>query len=314
MIRKISIFLLIVFLSKGYSQNSVSNTSFEDTVTCQQWLNLGPGKLICIPWYTAIGTSDYFNFSAALNFCGASAICPATPFGYKNPRTGIGMAGFGMATNYREIIGEPFQDSMVGGHVYYVEFYVSRCPNCQLITDDIGAYFSDSLNVGPVYLFNIIPQVENPQGNMLSDTTGWTKISGYYTASGGEQFIYIGNFKSDSNTTYDTVAGAGPSWNFGYYFLDDVSLVDCTATGMNEQQQVTFNLIQNPVVNSVCFTSPLKINVAKVYSTLGLAIKECEFVNQSSYKIDAADLPRGVYFLQVETKDKRRGVKKFIKQ
>ncbi|MBL7925635.1 MAG: T9SS type A sorting domain-containing protein [Bacteroidia bacterium] len=30
--------------------------------------------------------------------------------------------------------------------------------------------------------------------------------------------------------------------------------------------------------------------------------------------MDVADLPCGVYFLQVETKDKRRGVRKFIKQ
>ncbi len=313
MVRKVvCIFLLIIFLKKGYSQNLVSNSSYEDTLTCQQWINLGAGiHMVVYPWYRAVKTPDYWCPSTYLNFCGASGVSPNTFAGIRIPRTGVGMAGFAMFTNSREIIGTPLQDTLIQNHIYYVEFYVSPGGNCQLQTDDIGAYLSDSLDPGPVYQYNILPQIENPQGNIINDTLGWTKISGYYTASGNECFVYIGNFKSDSNTTYDTIYSA--ALNSAYYFLDDVSLIDCTATGINEQQQVSFNLLQNPVINSICFTSPFKINAAKVYNTLGVAVKECEFAIQNSYKIDVADLPRGVYFLQVETKDKRRVVRKFVK-
>ncbi len=315
--KKIILIFIYLFFQEAKAQNLIVNGSFEDTLTCQQWINMGmTPHLISYQWYQAIASPDYFNPSVALNFCGASALCPNTPFGYQSAKTGVGFAGFSIGNNgisgYKEVIGAPMSLTMTSNHLYYIEFYLSASNNGKYVTDDIGAYFAvDSLNPDSTYTYNILPQVENPQGNIINDTAGWTKVSGYYTAAGGERFIYIGNFKSDANTTFDSIAGA--TYLGSYYFLDDVSIIDCTSVGINEQQPIAFNLLQNPVVNSVCFTSPFKINAAKVYNILGVKVKVCEFTMQSNYKIDVADLPRGVYFLQVETIDKRRGVRKFIK-
>ena len=96
--------------------------------------------------------------------------------------------------------------------------------------------------------------------------------------------------------------------------MDDVSGIDCTDTGINEQQQISFTLLQNPVTNSVGFTSPHQIQTATVFTTVGAMVKQVHFSNTINYSFDVADLPRGIYFLQVETKDKRKGIRKFVKR
>ena len=53
----------------------------------------------------------------------------------------------------------------------------------------------------------------------------WEKISGDYTAFGGEVFLIIGNFYNNENTTFKKVKNLGePAWENPYYLLDDVSI------------------------------------------------------------------------------------------
>ena len=96
--------------------------------------------------------------------------------------------------------------------------------------------------------------------------------------------------------------------------MDDVSGIDCTDTGINEQQPIAFTLLQNPVTNSIAFTSPQQIRTATLFTTMGAMVKQVHFSNTINYSFDVADLPRRFYFLQVETKDKRKGISKFVKQ
>ena len=50
----------------------------------------------------------------------------------------------------------------------------------------------------------------------------WTKISEIYTAQGGEKYIIIGNFKTDSLTDTMHVKNNAPT--LSYYFIDDISV------------------------------------------------------------------------------------------
>ncbi len=95
--------------------------------------------------------------------------------------------------------------------------------------DRIGAYIDDgtidSISACSHPIPYIIPQIENPAFNYISDTLNWVKVEGVYTASGHERFITIGNFYSNANTHTLTVPGwvSGP---LSAYLLDDVSLID----------------------------------------------------------------------------------------
>ena len=64
------------------------------------------------------------------------------------------------------------------------------------------------------------PQVESPTLAYLTNSTGWTLISGVVVASGGEDHIVIGNFHYDITT--NSVPGPG-AWTGGsYYYVDNV--------------------------------------------------------------------------------------------
>jgi hypothetical protein len=67
------------------------------------------------------------------------------------------------------------------------------------------------------------PQIYNPIGFYITDTLNWTKISGIYTAEGGEEWITIGNFFNDDETTAIEFLG-GEGSIVSYYALDDVSI------------------------------------------------------------------------------------------
>jgi gliding motility-associated-like protein len=120
------------------------------------------------------------------------------------------------------------------GCYYEVSFYVKKINNersyshsgtgNRIACDRIGAYLSkDSLHAYEEdfsTFYNIVPQIENLSGNILSDSINYVKISGNYKAEGGEQYITIGNFRSNAETQiYPNIYGSAE------YFIDDVSVV-----------------------------------------------------------------------------------------
>jgi|GEM_PF-1008386 len=122
------------------------------------------------------------------------------------------------------------------GCYYEVSFYVKKVNNERSYTfgdnfssnriacDRIGAYVSkDSLhnyNGSFPTFYDIVPQIENPSGNFLTDSVNYVKISGTYKAEGGEQYLTIGNFRSNAETSiYPDEHGSAQ------YFIDDVSVI-----------------------------------------------------------------------------------------
>ena len=67
----------------------------------------------------------------------------------------------------------------------------------------------------------------NPANNLLTSTNNWMLVQGIYTATGGENYLTLGNFLSDADTTGVPAAGPQP---YAYYYFDDVS-VECACTG-----------------------------------------------------------------------------------
>jgi len=49
----------------------------------------------------------------------------------------------------------------------------------------------------PVLLIPYIPQIENEDGKILSDTLNWMPVRGIFQAKGKEQYLIIGNFRND---------------------------------------------------------------------------------------------------------------------
>jgi len=223
------ILIIIIFLSiqVGFSQiNLVPNPSFEMYSICP---NTTAQIGYAVPWFSPLypgSTSDYYNACDLTNYASVP-IQGGTNFQYA--RTGNAIAGIGLydETTYREYFEIKLFDSLVSGKTYCVSYYVNLGNFATWGIDGFGAYFSNDsiLTATPVIILST-PQIENISGNIISDTLNWIKVSGSFTASGGEQFLTIGNFIPNNSLHIDTL-------NYGsalaYYFIDDVSVYPCDA-------------------------------------------------------------------------------------
>ena len=217
-------------------QNLVLNPGFDSYITCP-----GSGQFSSTyinDWNKpTVASSDYYHFN-----------CLGIQPSVQAPLSGEGYAGiiaYNFGTEYREYITGTLSSPLIAGQTYNVEFYVSLNNGYIQAIVEMGAYlsatppgpFSNALHI------SVVPQIENNTAS-LQDTMNWKKVSGQFVAVGGEQFITIGNFNDDANTT---ITQPGSSGSFGaYYFIEDVSVTLDSTTSVNHsllqpQLQVLFS-------------------------------------------------------------------------
>lgn len=237
--------------------NLVPNPGFEDYNTCPTGFSDVLYNDVSFPfvlnWFSAtqFGTSDYFNACAPY---ATSVSVPNTVFWGHNPtRHCSGMCGlftYQEGSDYREYIEVKLTDTLQAGESYYVEFYISPVEyqnaaggyyDFILAIDEIGAALTADKIMVPFSSLplSIEPQIENVEGNYLSDSSQWYKISGNYIAAGGEQYLTIGNFKDNDETNYIFMNGPyhTPGVTMaGYVFVDDVMVT----SGDIIPQQISF--------------------------------------------------------------------------
>lgn len=201
--------------------NLVPNPGFESYTSCPT--SYGQSNLAA-PWDTPnTGTSDYLNACAPATF--PSVNVPYTQMGFQTAFDGVGYGGlipYSSAPDYREYLTTPLTAPMVAGTPYTITFHVSLADTSLFAVDRIGAYLSVG-PVGPVPNYAPLPytpQIESPVNVPLSNSTGWTTITGVYVALGGEDHLTIGSFRDDAST----FLANGPSdWpGYSYYFVDGV--------------------------------------------------------------------------------------------
>ncbi len=122
---------------------------------------------------------------------------------------------------------------------YCTTGYLSMADSSYIACNDFGFYFStDSINENNIDIStqNIFPQVENnPVTNPLTQRIGWTEVKGIFKANGTEQYLTIGNFKSQAITDTTIL----PNWTvntwygYSFYLLDDVSVIEVRALTTN---------------------------------------------------------------------------------
>jgi len=118
-------------------------------------------------------------------------------------------------------------DSLRQGKCYYAEYYVNLPNSLRLGCNNQAMLFTNN----PVYVdTNAIPLVHllpaNPQiqnTHIITDTLNWIKISGVFTAQGGEKYLTLGNFKNNVQTSIQIIQPTG--YNGAAYYLEDVSVI-----------------------------------------------------------------------------------------
>lgn len=240
-------FLFVVLLSAfaSQAQNLVINPSFETLSSCP----MGPSELSkATPWRDAhenlvgdtCSTADLFNTCSPFGALGVGV--PGNILGNQTARTGNGYAGiivyeaftitgcqplFG--SGWREYLQGTLSAPLVAGQTYCVTFYVSLADGVKFASNNIGVYFSNTLvNVSCASVSGASNLPFTPQlvysGPDLINTNGWQRLQWDYTATGGEQYLVIGNYNDDAGTSY--ICSNENAFNpYAYYYVDDVSVV-----------------------------------------------------------------------------------------
>lgn len=244
MLAKIINAILIIIWIAPYSAaqvNLIPNPGFEDQHS------IG----VCWPDTTQLGmwpNSWIYPTSATVAYCYVGNCYPQSGvpqnlYGNQIPKEGLAYMFFSVASDttwdfWRAYIQAKLIQPLEVGHNYCFSVYVSQSDSSARATDDFGAYFSDTAVhlVGYENLpFN--PQVQNEQERYLDSKEDWMLVSGSFIASGGEEYVTIGNFLDSTNTTWIFTPPYGQQ-NFGWlwtaaYYVDMVSLYDCTGFSYN---------------------------------------------------------------------------------
>lgn len=225
--RTITTFLFALTAWGVTAQNLVPNPGFDDLSGCPTV----PGQIqFAVPWVTASeGTPDLYNVCGPAPFFGVP-LAGGRIDSHQLPRSGGGYAGIFVYSNLNyasnsEYLEAPLKEAMQKGKQYYLEFYVAPdlTPNFYYgYTDAVGMALSDTFyyrELGTSEALPLEPVIEN-RWDLVTDTAGWTRISGCYTAKGGEAFAIIGNFRNTQETLVEFVNPTYPFSN--YFYVEDV--------------------------------------------------------------------------------------------
>lgn len=229
------------------SQCLISNGGFERFHSdCGAYVNSNNDTFGIIntvnPFLNTFSTPDGYNacFSNLPGPCFLSNCTPRNIYGYQETHSGKGYTGIityyppPPTQIYREYLELKLDTILKAGVCYHFKMYCSFADSSYYICPTIGILISDTLVKGTVasanenYIWQS-PQIENDTNNW--DTINWFKVEGDYLAHGGEQFITIGNFYPDSESTahlyHSWVMQGADAWS--YLYIDDVSLIPCEA-------------------------------------------------------------------------------------
>ncbi|NER10601.1 Outer membrane protein OmpA [Muriicola jejuensis] len=227
------LFSLICFLLIGtgvaFGQNLVLNPSFEEHRACPE--KLGNFNTDLVSWTTpTLGSTDYFHG------CSDAMGTPENFNGTQLADFGQGYAGFYLyaPNDYREYMQATLSSPLVEGVTYELSFFVSLAERSDFAINAFGVVFSNEplqfeiqKDLSKHHLYsdpnNPFSYVEIGYSHFANDKKEWMLVTTSYTASGGERYMTLGNFKNNARTRKflikkDAKQGA-------YYYVDMVSLM-----------------------------------------------------------------------------------------
>ncbi len=296
--KRICIIILLLACRICEAQNFVPNGSFELYNSCPTSVNQVDSVWFCTN--PTDESPDYFNV------CGTHPVgVPYNMAGFQQPHSGNAYCGLclfmGTTPSYefREYIELTLWAPLVQGEVYHFQMYVCISDNHRYSSDDFGVYFSDTLIDGmtsPLYAFS--PQITNNSGS-YPDTMNWSLVSANYTATGGEKYMIIGNFKNDANTSFTQISNN--VYTYAYLLVDDVSLTQITGVDdLNTRNSIIIN--PNPFKDKLIIDSK-KHDLLDIvlYDTASRKLLQQKFTN--SVTINTEQLARGLYLFEVRDKN-----------
>lgn len=239
-------------------QNLVNNGSFENKSYCPSNFNQQKLNTISGWWQATDGTPDYFNA------CSDKAGVPNNVFGIQKAKDGVAYAGFvtyslSNKRNYREYLQTKLSRPLETGEMVCIEMFVSAADYCSYVTDGIGILLSQKkIESNLQSELGYQATMSNPRLNMLDQSEDWQLLSDVYKATGGEEYLTIGNFKTDKELkiirrTEDLSDKAYGTWS--YMYVDDIRVKP-----VRRKEECS---CENEYLASIAVDPPLELNEYK---------------------------------------------------
>ncbi len=302
------------------AQNLVPNPGFEETDSCTFGLGLGALH----DWFSASITPDHLQ--SCLPYGSGNGL-PWNFWTYQQPFEGNSCVGIftyddDTGLELREWLMVPLLDSLVPGQTYYCSFRANAAfggdtanQMTWLASDHLGMLFTTydrqwiwgDPYPAPINQAHILyPQI-------LSDTVGWTLVSGSFVADSAYAYLMIGNFYS--NALVDTIhlTNLGQAMDVYGYTLIDAVCVSPNPEGcelshdVGEMQGTMPNVYPNPATLVLVIRNAAGLD-AVVVDMLGCKIWSGK-VDKERFAVDVRTWARGTYLLHVHNAWKARVVK-----
>ncbi|MBI5541789.1 MAG: T9SS type A sorting domain-containing protein [Bacteroidia bacterium] len=305
---KILCLLLFFFPFNSFTQNLVSNPSYEQYSFCPNYMDQ---LLYCQNWFVCRETPDYYNSCSSF----LDIVPPNCSAGYQYSHSGNAFLGLITFTpipqNNREFIGSQLVSSFVINQKYFFSFYVNLSGGINLGTTIASNKIGIKFSTIPYSYSNPAP-INNTAhfytNTIITDTAKWTRISGSFIADSAYSYILLGNFFDDAHT--DTLNLSPTNNNYAYYYIDDVcvspdSLFCENWLGVSEQtvkNTEDITIYPNPWVNhlNVKFNNiPSENTTLSVLDITGKVILQT-ITKENEFVINTEKLAKGLYLVKVE--------------
>jgi hypothetical protein len=239
--------------------------------------------------------------------------------GSSMPKSGhhfVGFLAYSIAgLNQREYVQVNLGKTLIKDEYYCVEFWISLNDSREFAIDRIGAYLSVTPpGHGTDQPIPVIPQIETT--TFQTDYTQWVKVSAQIQATDDWQYLTIGNFRDDNNTsTLPNPAATGAPGTYGsYYFLDDVSVTQCPFLGQeNRANRGQLSVFPNPTTGRFQFrASASGTTQLQILDLSGKVLHQTHF--QGNVELDISDWPKGLYLYECQTTQGDRFTGKLVLQ
>lgn len=300
-------FILLLITAVGFSsllsQNLVSNPSFED-VNCPIRYTGFPNQ---IDQYANGWRSGNCASPDLYAPCSQDSITrpPAAWYGRNTARTGtnfaaVGFYNIGITPWYEYLVHDLGQNLQAGKH-YDLSFWVSRADSVRYATADLGIAFSSTEDTcvngfeGPV--LNYQPVVTS--SIVLTDTSGWTKVAGVFTANGSERYLILGCFTPWAQlvtTDYNT------GQNRCYYYIDDVEVKESGATSV-ELHIAEGTISPNPFSHTITIQG-FHTGHVMLRDISGKILLQQAISPNTNQTFSTESIPSGVYIIEVISEEK----------
>lgn len=196
---------------------------------------------------------------------------PENAYGEEKPMEGDNYAGF-LAYSYknkepRSYLQVQLSQQLEAGKTYCITFHVSLADLSKFATNYIGAAITkNAISANNTDVLKVESQIVSKKLTTYEQQYYWTPICGVYKASGGEEFLTIGNFTPDEKLQIGKVKRprgfTNPQLPDAYYFVDNVSVIetsipnqcDCDSDPAMKNAEVVnrnFSSDKNPAANKI---------------------------------------------------------------